>query len=34
VAIVFVFGGVIQEAFKGTCDTIAANDTSGATASC
>ncbi len=35
VAIVFVFGGVIKDAFKGTCDTIAAKNTaSGATTSC
>jgi pilus assembly protein Flp/PilA len=35
VAIVFVFGGVIKDAFQGTCDTIAAkNTTSGAATSC
>ena len=35
VAIVFVFGGVIKDSFKGTCNTIAAKNTaSGATTNC
>ena len=33
VAIVFVFGGVIEQAFNGTCDTIASG-TSGGSSSC
>ena len=31
VAVVFLFGGVINQAFKGTCQTIAAKNTTGAT---
>jgi pilus assembly protein Flp/PilA len=31
VAVVFLFGGVINQAFKGTCSTIAAKNTTGAT---
>ena len=31
VAIVFIFGGVIKDAFQGTCDAVASGTTSGAT---
>jgi pilus assembly protein Flp/PilA len=35
VAIVFVFGGVMKNAFKGTCDSVASKSTtSGAAKSC
>jgi pilus assembly protein Flp/PilA len=34
VAVVFVFGGVIKDAFSGTCNSIAAKNTSGTTTSC
>ena len=31
VAVVFVFGGVIQSAFQGTCDAVASGTSAGAT---
>jgi pilus assembly protein Flp/PilA len=35
VAVVFVFGGVIKDAFKGTCNTVASHNTaSGGATSC
>ena len=34
VVIVFAFGGVIKGAFKGTCDKIATNGSTGTSSSC
>jgi pilus assembly protein Flp/PilA len=34
VAVVFIFGGVINDAFKGTCDSVAAHNTTGGATSC